>query len=999
MFVLAFWCVGTRVCRSFKDIAYAFVDVETRTAWGTTYGPVSSKEEFYKRGKEENFKEEEFYGEWGRRKKREREGGREGEREVGRGRRRRIGGKEEKEAIENDEEKEEKRKGKLKWSKTVECTPLSIVMENSNDNEPEPKRPHLSSTVSSPTARNSTADAGVLQAQNQHLVQLIDIQKQNLHDLQEKIKQLKESQKAYDDLLIAVNQSWIQLVDDLVLLGVQAGRSLGALATLDNPNNPQGSLPSCLAEDIFLCKLIQKDSLEGTSNYEIINFVEAALALRHSSTTELLKQIKDAADARGERIDSLSQDLREDLPAEDLIIRMSKIDDMLKEDADKLREVIDFLKVKHEEFAVAIQNYGSENLKDQADIKHLTGELDENLAELEETRRKLVNLKMQKDATAGHSPSSDAMNGNLPSEKPAGRTMSLRELKDSIDEAKIVVADRLSELQDAQEDNEILTKQLQDLQNELNDDKYVRASRIYSLTNDQLQHWNAEFDRYKMLTESLKAGNIHVTKWEKELNFKLESADNARHTMDNSDYRTEELELQLQKCIIEKNDLEIKMEEAIQDTGRKDIKSEFRVMASALSNEMGMMDAQLKRWKDAAQESESLREKANYLRAYLNAKTNELMSLANKSAEQVLEIKSLNALIEKLEKANMELGIIADMHGNENYEKSTIAEIRESESRARAQAERLKNALDEHSLELRVKAANEAEAACEQRLSAAEAELEDLKAQLDTSERDVLELSEAIKVKDTEAETYMSEIETIGQAYEDMQTQNQHLLQMVAERDDYNIKLVSESVKTKQSHSTLLSEKQALAKQLQQINASMENSKTRIAHSEEQMKALISEAIKSTQEEKHLALTLEFAKWELADAEKELKCLKSNVSSSEKEYDQIQKDVQVMEVELESERDSRKKLEEELREVNSQIAELSSETGEEAVRKLEDELKVCKNMIKCTVCYDRLKEVVIVKCCHMFCSQCIQRNLELRHRKCPACGTAFGQSDVRFVKI
>ncbi|KAK2985167.1 hypothetical protein RJ640_011988 [Escallonia rubra] len=32
-------------------------------------------------------------------------------------------------------------------------------------------------------------------------------------------------------------------------------------------------------------------------------------------------------------------------------------------------------------------------------------------------------------------------------------------------------------------------------------------------------------------------------------------------------------------------------------------------------------------------------------------------------------------------------------------------------------------------------------------------------------------------------------VKTIGQAYEDMQTQNQHLLQQVAERDDYNIKV------------------------------------------------------------------------------------------------------------------------------------------------------------------------------------------------------------------
>jgi hypothetical protein len=34
-------------------------------------------------------------------------------------------------------------------------------------------------------------------------------------------------------------------------------------------------------------------------------------------------------------------------------------------------------------------------------------------------------------------------------------------------------------------------------------------------------------------------------------------------------------------------------------------------------------------------------------------------------------------------------------------------------------------------------------------------------------------------------------LQTIGQAYEDMQTQNQHLQQQVADRDDFNIKVRS----------------------------------------------------------------------------------------------------------------------------------------------------------------------------------------------------------------
>lgn len=55
-------------------------------------------------------------------------------------------------------------------------------------------------------------------------------------------------------------------------------------------------------------------------------------------------------------------------------------------------------------------------------------------------------------------------------------------------------------------------------------------------------------------------------------------------------------------------------------SGRNDIKSEFRVMASALSKEIGMMEAQLKRWKETAHEALSLREQAQSLKAQLNRK-------------------------------------------------------------------------------------------------------------------------------------------------------------------------------------------------------------------------------------------------------------------------------------------------------------------------------------------------------------------------------------------
>jgi E3 ubiquitin-protein ligase BRE1 len=64
-----------------------------------------------------------------------------------------------------------------------------------------------------------------------------------------------------------------------------------------------------------------------------------------------------------------------------------------------------------------------------------------------------------------------------------------------------------------------------------------------------------------------------------------------------------------------------------------------------------------------------------------------------------------------------------------------MLELQQDHCRTLLQVDCLKRALDEHSLELRVKAANEAEAACQQRLAAAEAEIAEQRQRLDDSER------------------------------------------------------------------------------------------------------------------------------------------------------------------------------------------------------------------------------------------------------------------------
>ncbi|XP_047325610.1 E3 ubiquitin-protein ligase BRE1-like 2 [Impatiens glandulifera] len=879
-------------------------------------------------------------------------------------------------------------------------------MESTDFDGPDSKRPHLN-PVSSPMARhtfdssdNGPVDAGELQYQNQKLVQQLEVQKQALIELGNKVQDVKEKQTFYDNKLIELNQIWDELTDDLVLLGLWVGVHESALQTLDRVDHSRGSIPSCPAENIFLCKLLEVDSIENNDSDESLLYIKELLDNRISSTLALMKFLEDVICKQRAEMESISDALEGGSSLEDTMVHVTNLDLSVREEASFESKTIDALRLKHRFYADKIQAYIDNQPMDQSEISHLSGEVEETILELEESRRKLVNLKMQNDAVAGvlH-PVQTSVNGSLSPEKSVDRSTGMQELKGSIEEIKIVVSDRSSELQDAQEYNVVLSKQLQELEDVLKDDKYIFSSRLYTLMSDQLQHWNAQAQRYRALTDSLQVEKSSIERREKELEVKAELLDASKDAFTNTEYKIKELEANLQNCIFDKNELEIKIEEAVQDSGRKDVKSEFQVMASALSKETGMMEAQLNRWKKTAHESLSLREQLQSLSTILREKTNEEMSLVENCNKQTTEIKSLRTLIERMEKEKLELQVILEMIGQQIYDNRDITEIRESERKACLQAELLRSTLEEHGLHLRVKAANETETACEHRLSAAEAEIADLRAKLDASDRDILELRETLKIKDGEAESYISEIETIGQAFEDMQTQNNRLLQQVTERDDYNIKLVSESVKTKQAQNLLLSEKQVLAKQLQHLNATLEPLKMRISDCEEQMKGCFMEAIKSTEEDRHLSVSVESTKLELADAEKELKLLKSAYSSSEKESELIQRKTDEIQMMLETERDERKKADEECTELKRQVCEMTLESGEAYIKKLQDEIKDCKAILKCGVCFDRPKEVVILKCFHLFCNPCIQRNLEIRHRKCPGCGTAFGQNDVKFVKI
>ena len=91
---------------------------------------------------------------------------------------------------------------------------------------------------------------------------------------------------------------------------------------------------------------------------------------------------------------------------------------------------------------------------------------------------------------------------------------------------------------------------------------------------------------------------------------------------------------------------------------------------------------------------------------------------------------------------------------------------------------------------------------------------EDVIRKLNKYEEHIQQMTKSLAVQKQEEEALLSEMEVTGQAFEDMQEQNQRLLQQLREKDDANFKLMSERIKSNQIHKLLKEEKEMLTEQV-----------------------------------------------------------------------------------------------------------------------------------------------------------------------------------------
>ncbi|KAL7034072.1 hypothetical protein ACKWTF_007843 [Chironomus riparius] len=252
-------------------------------------------------------------------------------------------------------------------------------------------------------------------------------------------------------------------------------------------------------------------------------------------------------------------------------------------------------------------------------------------------------------------------------------------------------------------------------------------------------------------------------------------------------------------------------------------------------------------------------------------------------------------------------------------------------------------------------------------------------------------------VGSNEEEALLNEIELTGQAYDEMQEQNDRLLQQLSSKDDANFKLITDRINASQKQALLSAQINELEKQIQ--------------YQEHQMETLITLKRKLEEKEKILINTISNLEKEVDLKQKAMETYKRKATESAQSAQELKMHLEkyvTMLVETQQMMDQKatrfmqesnksKNLQEELNVYKRKIdrmknmeMEMSGATIDEVILQ---ENREYKEALTCDSCKVKQKDAVLTKCFHVFCYECLRNRYDSRQRKCPKCNAAFGAND------
>lgn len=272
-----------------------------------------------------------------------------------------------------------------------------------------------------------------------------------------------------------------------------------------------------------------------------------------------------------------------------------------------------------------------------------------------------------------------------------------------------------------------------------------------------------------------------------------------------------------------------------------------------------------------------------------------------------------------------------------------------------------------------------------------EVEIAKLKEQLAAAEATATAANAALEEKQAEVMMYVEEIEAISGAYAEAQEQSTRLLTRIATSEDGQNKAVTERIAAQANAKKFEDECARVSETAAYYKRDLDDAYARTSELEAQLAEATTAFTKMQAESSGSNENVERSKAQLRAMEKNVVDVREKLEASEQKVAELVKRSKSELAKLEAEKEARNKAEAQAAGLKKKCERLIKEGGQ---KDLHEELQAYKTMMNCQVCMERQKSVVITRCFHMFCKECIDLRIETRARKCPGCALPFSEKDV-----
>jgi len=236
-----------------------------------------------------------------------------------------------------------------------------------------------------------------------------------------------------------------------------------------------------------------------------------------------------------------------------------------------------------------------------------------------------------------------------------------------------------------------------------------------------------------------------------------------------------------------------------------------------------------------------------------------------------------------------------------------------------------------------------------------------------------------------DSDAFWKEMDSVSEAYEASREQNTDLLAVISKRDEDNARLLGEAAEAERAKALMEEQRDDASRKLKIAQDEVSEIERRCKNLDDRLQDMVKE--KDAHQSKYRE-----TQSKIGSLSGELREMKSSFDRMKLELDMNRKALSNLEAEKEEHLIALRK--EKTRADRAELV-ISGRKGFKSLADEDEERTALRKMVNCSVCSTRLKDRIITKCNHLFCSSCVEANLSSRHRKCPGCGERFGIGDVK----